>query len=253
MRLYREIRLRKTADLPTVKMLDLWSSLCKKIVGVPIEVMYGNSEENPQFRSPSAEINTAIPMTVEGKPVLCLWLNRVTLDRSNFVIVSHEIGHWVLKLQGFRGLICEPKKHCDDEILLNSLVHHPPLYALQRSLGHEPQIEIDSHANHDIGLLQETEVLSAVKTRALYLADDLWNSSREVQARLRTSMIQRHRETLKLAEQITQSAHEYDLLDHREGLEFAKKIVKRLALDGVWHEIDEIENLISMAEKSQPK
>jgi hypothetical protein len=66
-------------------------------------------------------------------------------------------------------------------------------------------------------------------------------------------MMQRHRETLKLAEQITQSAHEYDLLDHREGLEFAKKIVKRLALDGVWHEIDEIENLISMAEKSQPK
>jgi hypothetical protein len=66
-------------------------------------------------------------------------------------------------------------------------------------------------------------------------------------------MMQRHHETLKLVEQITQSAHEYDLLDHRESLEFAKEIVKRLALDGVWHEIDEIENLISMAKKSQPK
>jgi hypothetical protein len=228
--------------------------LSEKVVGAPIEVMYGNSEDNPRLHSHSGEVNTAVPMSVEGRVVLCLWLNPVTLDRSNFVIVTHEIGHWVLKLQGFRGLICKTKKHCHDEILLNSLVHHPPLYTLQRSLGHEPQIEIDSHANHDIQLLlQEREHLGAMKTRALYLADDLLNSSAEVQAQLRASMMERHPETLKLIEEIVKSAHEYNLLDHDENLGFAKRIVKRLALDGVWHEIDEVENLISMAKKSVPR
>jgi hypothetical protein len=142
MRLYREIKLRKMADVPTVKMLELWLSLTKKIVGIPISVMYGNRRDNPRLCLPDSEVNTALPMSIKGKVILCLWLDPVTLDRSNFVIVSHEIGHWVLKLQGFRGLICKSKKHCDDEILLNSLTHHPPLYALQRSLGHEPQIEI---------------------------------------------------------------------------------------------------------------
>jgi SOS response regulatory protein OraA/RecX len=124
------------------------------------------------------------------------------------------------------------------------------LYALQKSLGHEPQIEIDSHANHSIQLLsQDKEHQGAIKTRALYLADDLLNSSARVQAQLRASMTGAHPKTLKLVEEIVKSAHEYNLLDHNQNLELARRIVKKLALDGVWHEIDEVKNLISMVKE----
>jgi hypothetical protein len=106
--------------------------------------MLGDRRDNPQLRLglSSGEINIAYPQTVEGKVVLFVWLD--SFPQVKWVTTSHDIGHLVLKLQGFHGMRYLPKRNTVMEIWLNSLAHHPPLFDLQRSLGHDPQEMIDS-------------------------------------------------------------------------------------------------------------
>ena len=249
MRLLRETALREESDPPTVKMLDLWSSLSDKMIGASVEVLTGSRREHPRLRSFPGQMYTALPQLIQGRLVLVLWLD--SLADVNFVIVTHEIGHWVIKLQGFRGMIYVPKKHCDMEILLNSLVHHPPLYCLQRSLGHQPQEEIDSRADHDIGLFMkdgETHDRSIWVNNALLVCDDLLNCSTVKRTELREVLTEKHPNTSKLVEAVVDSASNHNLLNSEGNLEFSKDVVKKLDL-GTWRELDEIRELASMVKQ----
>jgi len=221
MRLYKETTIRKQADEPTIKMLDLWHSLTKQKMDTKIEVMVGDRREHPQLGSFLGEMHTASPCIVENKVVLAVWLD--TLTNVNSIILTHEIGHWVLKLQGFHGLIYRPDPHCNMEILLNSLVQHPPLYALQRSLEHEPQIEIDSRANHDIGLfgLREPNERNSQVNNALLLADDLMNCSKNNCEKLMEIIGAKHPSTNRFIEKILFAAVHYNILDAQQNLRFS--------------------------------
>jgi hypothetical protein len=152
MNLYRENWLRKQADTPTIKMLDLWHSLCCKKIDTSIEVMVGNRREYPfhGISTAQGELNTAIPQTYQGKVILALLLD--SIKKLNMLVATHELGHWVLKLQGLKSLVNYDERNGRTEILLSSLASHSALYALQRSLGHEPQKEIDKRASYDIGV-----------------------------------------------------------------------------------------------------
>ena len=251
MRLYRETTLREQADEPIVAMLELWRSLSEQKIGAPIEVMIGNRREHRQLSSFSGELNTAFPVIVKGKVVLSLWLD--SLSDVNPILVSHEIGHWVLKLQDFRGLIYQPQLHSDVEIYLNSLAHHPPLYALQRSLGHDPQLEIDSRSLHDIEVFsKEKEIkkrLFWIKN-ALLLADDLMNCSEAYHAQLEKIINKKHSNTSRLLKKILALISHYNLLKPDQNLKFSRRVIQDLRLGSGWHEIDEVKTLISMVEQT---
>lgn len=103
--------------------------------------MVGDRHEHPRLKQFDGELNTAFPTIVEGRVALALWLD--SLKDVNLIVVTHEIGHWVLKLQGFPAMIYPPDRHSNTEILLNSLIQHPPLYTLQKSIGHNPQAEVN--------------------------------------------------------------------------------------------------------------
>jgi hypothetical protein len=171
---------------------------------------------------------------IEGKVVLSLWLD--SLSNVNPILVTHEIGHWVLKLQGFQGFIYQPKKHSDIEILLNSMAHHPPLYALQRSFGHEPQ---------------ETKGRQSWTRNALLLADDLINCSEAYRTHLKKIVSKKHPLTTKLLEKILILPPYYNLLNPDQNLKFSKKVILDLKLGDGWYEIDEVKTLISMVDQAQ--
>jgi len=257
MKLYRETAIYKRADKATIAMLDLWRSLSEEKVGVQIEVMAGNRREHQQLSSFSGELNTAWPVTVEGKVVLTLWLD--SFINVNPLVITHEIGHWVLKLQGVLGFIYQPQPHSNIEILLNSFAHHPLLYALQRSLGHEPQPEIDSRVLNDIKVFsnkKETRDTQSWIANALLFADDLTNCSDTYQKRLKGVVKRKHPNTAKLLNRILALVPHYNPIRPDKNFQFSRRpiqrrIIKDLKLGAGWREIDEAETLKSMVDTAR--
>ncbi len=66
-----------------------------------------NRRNNPELRSSPHEVNMARPAGYKGKVVLSVWLE--SFPNLKLLVVAHEIGHWVLYLQGFRAIFCDPK------------------------------------------------------------------------------------------------------------------------------------------------
>lgn len=252
MKLYRETALRKKADEPTIGVLNLWHSLCKEKIGVFIEVMVGNRREDPRFATFKGELYTAIPRTVKGRVVLSLLLD--SLKKVNSVIITHELGHWVLKLQGFRALICNDQPNCNLEILLNSMTQHPPLYALQRSFGHEPQKEIDSRTIQNVNNIRnnaERKIKHLQIETALLFADDLLNCSNNTRKTMKYVLNQKHPKTARIVKSILDIAAQYNLLNVGSNLKFSKRIVRELRLGNNWYETDEVKALKEMIQKAQ--
>lgn len=247
MKLYRETALRKQADPPTLAMLDLWQSLCQQKIGLPVEVMVGDRKEHRQLSSFEGELYAVMPHVIQGKVALVLWLD--SLSNVKPLLVTHEIGHWVLKLQGFSTSLYRPNRHTDVEIMLNSMAHHPPLYALQKSLGHEPQVEVYSRCVHDIRLFskgKEANEKSLWVTNALMLADDIFNCSDENRLPLENVLSKDHRNTWNLAKKIVKLASGYNLLLPDQNSAFRQAIIQDLGIGPHWDEVQEAESLLSM-------
>jgi len=250
MKLYKEISIRKHADEPTLAMLDLWRSLSEHKTGVPIEVMVGNRREHKQLGSFRGELNTAYPSVHDGKPILVLWMD--SFSNVKPLIIAHELGHWVLNLQGFHSFNYRPSKNSNIEILLNSMASHVPLYALQRSLGHKPDDEIDSRALHNIKLFA-TKVKSEknIMANALMLADDIMNCSSGNRTSLLNVINRNYSKTSKYIKEIMNLGSTFDLLFPDQNLAFRKKIIEQLDLSKNWYEVRNSESLISLVEKSR--
>ena len=153
-----------------------------------------------------------------------------------------------------RAVTYKPKPHGNIEILLNSFAHHPPLYALQRSLGHEPQTEIDSRALNDIALFsQEKEIRDAQSWvgNALLIADDLVNCSDKYQRRLKSIVKKKHHNTARLLNRILKLVPHYNPIHPNKDFYFSRRpiqrrIIRDLNLGAGWEELDEVETLKSM-------
>lgn len=251
MKLYHETALRKQADGPTLTMLDLWRSLSKQETGVVIEVMIGDRKEHTQLRSYPGELYTAYPHVIGGKVVLELWMDSLRSVKS--ILVTHELGHWILKLQGFSGVIYTRQKHNNTEILLNSMAHHPPLYNLQRSVGHEPQNEIDSRCENDIRIFsrdKESKRREIWVSNAFLLFDDVLNCSKQNRVAIENVVSRRYPKTWNLVKEILELAQSYDLLDANENATFCQKVIEELELGKEWKKPDEVEALRRLVEKA---
>ena len=216
-------------------MLNLWHELVRKEIGTPIEVGVACRKDFPQFKNFRGEINTAIPMKVQDKPFLVL----IFEDTKNVeeVILTHELGHWVLKLRGFSPFHYNPNRNCNNEILLNSMAQHPPLYVLQSTLGHEPQKEIDKRAKHNLNLFSkkgEVPEKHIWTFNALMLADDLLNCSTHLNEQLLETVQIKHPYTASLVGKILKSASSYDLLDQSENKNFCRRVIQDLGIGPGW-------------------
>lgn len=245
---FRESSIRNQFEGPVITMLDLWKSLSEEITGVTIEVMVADRRECPipWIREAQAEANTALPQVLQGKVALVLWLDN--LDHVTDVLLTHELGHWVLLLQGFKHIEDGKDKTNPLATLLNSLATHRPLYALQRSMGLEPQDEIDSRFKDSIIKLSESEesIDKQVQiVRALLIADDLMSCSNSLRDELEDIISEIHPKTYSLVKTIIETAPHYDLLDKEQNGRFVNMLVKKLKLGDGWHFADDVSKLKS--------
>jgi hypothetical protein len=237
-----ESELRKQVDPQTITMLDYWHSLCREKVGTELEVVFTDRRNYP-FHNISTHVgeeNTACPFISGDRVVLTLLIE--SPKKINPIIVTHEIGHWILKLKGATVLADQN----DDIIELGSICSHPALYKLQKSFGHDPKKEIDRKIAHDRRVLPTKIEANSEKTRiknALYYADDLINCSQNNFTGLESLLSKKLPKTTELVRKILEIAESKDLTKIEEVLPFSKGIVQKLCLTGNWVELDELNNL----------
>ncbi|MEE8156444.1 MAG: hypothetical protein V3T53_15925 [Phycisphaerales bacterium] len=170
------------------------------------------------------------------------------------VIVTHELGHWVLILQGYRPLINHDGRFSEEAMLLGSMAHHSPLYELQRGLGHDPQLEIDKRAHHNLQLLgksSEDQIDSRQRKRnALMLGDDFLHCSQNYIDRLRTALVRNHPTTLSRVDTILDTVTHYDCLSPTGDADCFIRVAQNLSLGGRWEPVDGSKSMRELIEKS---
>lgn len=237
MKLVREKLIREKTDEPTNKMLDLWHELCKEKLGKTLEVLLGNRREHRQLKEFRGELNTAHPGRIDGKDILVIWLDQ--LKNVDFLIITHELGHLILSLQGFNTYTYLKERQSNIEILLNSMALHPPLYNLQLSFGHEPQRIIDNRAHSNIKIFSESKESSDERKRienALLLTDDIFNCSNSIETKLKDILKVNHSNIFKLITKILELIPYYDLLKPYKNIRFIKKVISAINFDYGWWE-----------------
>ena len=241
----REDVIRRSVEPSTAAFLDLWHQLCASQLGGDFEVILMDRREFPLTRDYVGEINTAWAWRSDTLgPILAVILEATPTGIVNEVIFTHEMGHWILKLQGFTAMRAEDP-NSDTEILLNSFAHHPPLYALQRSLGVEPQKEVDARALHDLALFREAAPPGGRVhhlNNALLIADDLQACSASIASEFRGVVSRLHPEVFAMVELIQSTVGHYDMLHPAGNLRCLRMLVQRLRL-GNWTALDELPSL----------
>lgn len=246
-----ETYIRKMADEPTIKILDLWNKLSGEILGYPIEIMIGDRKDNSELKHIPGEINSAYPGVFEGKVVLPIWLENI--KSFDPLLITHEIGHWVLMIKGFKGLVNKYNRQTGIDINMNSLAQHPPLYKLQRDFGHDPQKMIDTRAKSNLNnLTKGPEIMLGDRWAefALLFADDVLNCSEEIKNDLIEILKEDFPVTFSFLEKILNLISKHDLNDPKSNLMFLKNLVNTIYLGEGWKVIDETVELKEMIKES---
>ncbi len=249
-----ESYIRKMADESTLKFLDLWNKLSEETFDYPIEIMMGDRKDNPELKHIQGELNSAYPVVFGGKVVLPIWLeNPKSFDP---LIITHEIGHWILMIKGFKGLVNKYNRQTGIDINMNSLAHHIPLYKLQRELGHDPQKLIDTRAKTNLNnLTKGPEIMLGDRWAefALFFADDTLNCSEEIKNDLIEVLQEDFPVTFSFLEKILNLVSKHDLNDPKSNLTFLKNLVNTIYLGEGWKVIDETIELREMIKECNQK
>ena len=245
---YPESWLRSHTDTPTAKMLDLWHELCRQVIGASIEVIVANRREYPFHGVDTAQgqLNTAIPQTYQDRIVLALLFENT--KELNEVIITHEIGHWVLKLQGLKSMCNGDDPNGSIEIALNSMASHSALYVLQRSLGHEPQKEIDKRAGYNVAILSRSTEPFDEKERirkSIVYTDDLLHCSPSNKMGMQRLLSNKHPNTNKIVNILLEDSIKHDIAKIASVHSFCTEVIQTLELGQNWYEADEVEKLKS--------
>jgi hypothetical protein len=249
-----ESYIRKMADEPTLKFLDLWKKLSEETFDYSIEIMMGDRKDNPELKHIPGELNSAYPAVFDGKVVLPIWLEKP--KSFDPLIITHEIGHWILMIKGFKGLVNKYNRQTGIDINMNSLAHHLPLYKLQRELGHDPQKLIDTRAKTNLNnLTKGPEIMLGDRWAefALFFADDTLNCSEEIKNDLFEVLQDDFPVTFSFLEKILNLVSKHDLNDPISNLKFLKNLVNTIYLGEGWKVIDETTELKEMIKECNQK
>ena len=248
MQYFDEAVLRDYGDDPTNKMFDIWHQECLNCVKNDIDVIMADRRQNQQLRDIPGEISTASPAIFSGKLYLVLWFDSVYPLQP--LLVTHELGHWVLALRGYKFLVDPARTYGDIVINLNSMAHHPPLFTLQRSLGHEPQDMIDLKTKNDIDYFnrEKEQDFQRWVSDALNIVDDLINCSENYRLRLNNTLKKRLPNTNQFVRTIMSKLNISDLHSPEKNLKFCYTLTKELKL-GKWTVDDQVSRMAAHFDK----
>lgn len=247
-RIYSENKLREVIGKPYIDMLDLWATSAFTNVGVPIEILVLNRREHPKYRNFDNHINFAMPEVINGEIKLIVYLE--TINPLDYQLLTHEIGHWILNLRGFKTIRIKEDPFIGS--LINSLAHHRPLYELQRSLKIDPQASIDQRARDYISLFSnndESDDYNSSIADALMLSDILLSSSSSMGFELSETIAQKYSITKKLTDIIIETASYYNLHDQESILKFIRMLYKKLKLKNNWSIVNDLYELRSLSKE----
>ncbi len=244
MQMFEEAVLRDYGDAPTNRMFDIWHQECLNYINNDIDVIMADRRQNPQLHNIPGEMNSASPAVFDNKLYLVLWFDSVYPLQP--LLVTHEFGHWILVLRGYKMLVDSARTYGDIVVNLNSMAHHPPLFTLQRSLGHEPQGMIDLKARNDNVYLNEEKGRNSQRwiSDALLIADDLINCSENYRVRLNNTLKKRLPHTNRFVRTIMNTLNINDLHSPEKNLKFCYKLTKELKLDK-WTELDQLSDIVA--------
>ncbi len=247
-----EQRIVANTDEPTQKMLALWHQHCRDVLGNDMEVCAASRYDHALTKGFSGELNTAIPMSLDGKPTLLLLFENMTSVEE--VIVTHEIGHQVLNLQGFKGVHKQGQPHTHEEMNFNSMCQHPALYALQRSIGHDPQEVIDGRTRRN---LSKTKIDPSAKVtepsvrwstvRVLQIADDIFNCSADLSESFMSHLKEASPDEAKCVLDLCDIRDSFDPANLDSYPAFVREAKKRLGFGTDWIVLDELPGLRKLA------
>lgn len=246
-----EAALRRNGDEPTNRMFDIWHSECLVYINNDMDVMMADRRQNPRLRDEPGEINSVSPYEIDNKLYLVLWFDSV--DPIKPLLVTHELGHWVLALRGYRFLVDPARSYGPVVVNLNSLVQHPPLFALQRSIGHEPKEMIDLKAQNDNDYLNKYKERSSQYwiPDALNIADDLINCSEKCRLRLQNTLKKRFPNTNRLIRTIMGSLSNIDDLHSPDkNFKSMNKVARVMRLEK-WTEDEQLSRIIAHFNKQK--
>lgn len=248
MNVYRESAILDGADDPTKKMLALWHQLCRDVLNGDLEVGVASRHECDLTKDAKGELNTALPLRVDGNPMLVLLFENTSSVEE--VILTHELGHWILKLQGIKSIQKLGRPHSNEEILFNSMCQHPALYALQRSIGHDPQHEIDERARHDLSLMKPEPVAKVSAERALLCADDILNCSVDISEALFARLYKYFPKTAKCVRGICSIRDSSDPAQLDSQPAFVRAVRRLIGFGLEWTTVDEIPGLKALTKET---
>ena len=227
--------------------------------------------KHPEFRKYELEYNVATPewSDASGRVInkelvndtidlsdimLCLILWLEPKNFENEIIISHEIGHWILFLDGFTKYSFRHNQKLTVEF---STMHlHFPLYSIQRKFGFDPQHEIDLRVKHDIerrknksGVYINNEAMLA---DVFYLADDIINCSEKYRELLLNVLKNKRPEVYHNVLEIDGLRHDYNLDEKDENNAFVLEVLKKYNLMEkfeIFDVIDAFNKEISLFEK----
>jgi len=243
-----EDSIRKKADEATIKFLDLWEELSNSVLGTSLPVCIKDLKKNPLYKHITYEFSTAIPDPVEKPVSLAIWTSHYP-HLSN-VLITHEIGHWILVLKGFKT-IREGRLDRVKNAFIRSMIDHPVIYSLQRKYGHDPLEWVDKRAIDSIHYVQKQAVSwpHSINLMALYLADDVFNCSKRVSKRILRLSRRYHPKLHEKIVTITNCMNKFDLNNPEENLQCRYEIVSELGLKGKWVIKDDLTDLLNRIKK----
>ena len=227
------------------RIIDLWHTTCKQHFDFSIDIIMIDRKDT-DFRNVPGEFNTARPKKYKNQIKLEVIINN--MSRVNPFVFTHEIAHWINLLNGFEGVILKDKRNSHEEMILNSLSHHPSVYLIQELIGIDTQKQIDLRTEININNYKKynKEMKSTLLTDALTIVDDLINCSNKLKDELLTLFKSNYPKTYKKIEIILDIQKSYDLCIIEQNKKFLEKIIQELRISKQWDYLDTVNNLKKM-------
>jgi len=243
MSLCREYHLRQDADQETLYMFDLWHSLCNEVLGEELEIIASDSKNHPEYQNFPGEINTCEPYFEGNKVIaLCLWLN--DFPRVEQILITHELGHWIMRLKGYKAIRSNTISKRKN-IMLHSLCDHPVLYKIQRDIGHDPQNMIDIRSIRDLRFVNKiaSPFPGDEIELSLQLSDNIFNTSKRNAKNIIKKARKFHPVIYEKINKIIKTMKRHNLFDTNENIKCRFELVKRINLMNSWHVHDDVKEL----------
>lgn len=245
MKIILEDSIRKQGDETTIEFLELWKELSISTLNKHLPVCIRDLKDHPHYKHIDTEFHSTNPYP-ENKPVsLAIWSSHY--PNLDDVLITHEIGHGILVLQGFKTIL-ERSLGININGLIRQLGDHPVIHSIQKQYGHNPQILRDPRARKSINFVRKKPIPwpESETLMAMYLADDVYSCSKTISKRILKLSSRYHPTLHDKIERIIQCMNKHDLMDIEENLQCRFEIISELNISGKWVIQDDLQDLLAV-------